>query len=190
MTRRFLDDVRSDIATLFPDNAIGDISPADLRLVTTDMIDSTIQDECTIFGATPVVGHVTAATFEDITVGFTDTQGGDGVFLKPNAAGGTIVTNTVAGFTYLIWGGISVELANGIAVNFVLRKANGNLISVPIGVTGRGAGNPVSVQLRGLMNAAATDEAVSLAVQTPDGASTIDIQVQSLTAIIEPTNNP
>ena len=50
MARRFLDDVRADIQSLLPDNITGEISPADMRTLLTDITDSTIQDECIITG--------------------------------------------------------------------------------------------------------------------------------------------
>ena len=49
MSRIFLDDLRADIAALFADNTIGAISPANLRGIMLDTIDSTIEDEGGIY---------------------------------------------------------------------------------------------------------------------------------------------
>ena len=67
MTRRFLDDIHSDVTTLFADNVTGNISPADLRSVFNDTLDSTIQDEADIFSTGPTAGIVLTGTFASLT---------------------------------------------------------------------------------------------------------------------------
>ena len=45
MARRFLDDIRADIASQLPDNTVGAITPAIVRGLLNDIIASTVQDE-------------------------------------------------------------------------------------------------------------------------------------------------
>lgn len=106
MARRFLDDIRSDMAALYVPG--GGIAAVDEGALMLDMLDSVIQDECVIFGQTPVPAHPTTTAYVSIGVGYTDTVGGDATFLKANALSGEIQGATTPGFTYSLKGQITV----------------------------------------------------------------------------------
>ncbi len=188
MTRRFLDDIKEDIAQLWPNNITGAISPADLRGPVLDMVDSLKQDECELEGSAPTVGLALTGTFVSLTTVFDGESGGDGVFLKPDFANGVIVGATTAGFSYLITGDITVEANNNETIELVV-GVNG----VPTGFIGALTGNSnndLSVSISHFVRTSESDAVYTLMARAADGAATIDIQEASMIAIIWPTNNP
>ena len=188
MARRFLDDVRSDINTLFADNIIGAITPARLRTSLRDIIDSTIQDEGVISISAPITGVVLPSTFTNLT-GFVNTLGGDGTFIKLEPSNNRIVTAATAGFTYTVFAGLSFEGVNNEEVEFAIGYNGVQGDYTPI-ATARGLGRPLALQIRGLTLSAAANTNLTFMARAVDGTATIDILDMYLAAIINPTNNP
>lgn len=188
MTRRFLDDVRTDLIAQL---TTGNETPAPtLNGLLLDMIDSTIQDEAVIYGITPVDNHPTTTTFVPINVGYDVTVGGDAEFLKMNDASGEAQGATVAGYTYSIKGQITVIASNGQRYEFVILRNGVDQLGVVRGLTGDGNNDPVGVDLSGFTISALSDAVYTIGVRSPDGANDIDIQAIGLSATILPTNNP
>jgi hypothetical protein len=188
MSRIFLDTLRANIATVFPDNTLGEISPADLRGICLDTVDSTVPDEALLTMSAPLVGEVLTATPSIPLSQFDGSIGGDGVFLKPNPAGGYIEGTTTAGFSYYIIAESTFSPGNNEIVNI-----QGVVDGVPFGpvqsVTGNGT-DAVSVSLIAVFNSMPSDGQLALSYAAPDGAATITIQSAETLVIITPTNNP
>lgn len=189
MSRIFLDDLRAATTALFADNTTGDISPADLRGVMLDTIDSTVQDECNLAATAPTLALATTASFVPLSV-YGEDNGGDGVFLTPDFVSGTITTAAEAGFTYTINCNATIEsLQNSVPCEFVVLE-NGIPDGLAFALTGDGKDDPVSIAIRHLINAAPASAVYSIGIRTPDGASTLDVMAIEVIAVIHPTNNP
>lgn len=189
MTRRFLDDIRSDIVTLMPDNNIGAITPAITRGILTDMVDSTVQDEGAISANAPTLGIATTDSFTQLTTPYAQNAGGDGDFITPDQINGEITTSSTAGFTYSLIGSIAFEGSANDPFEFVILE-DGSPVGFITRETGEGNNDPVSSYVRTLIDAAPADAVYSIGVRTPEGNNTIDILDIELVAIIQPTNNP
>ena len=190
MTRRFLDDIRADIASQMPDNTLGLITPAIVRNLLNDIIDSTIQDECGIVTSVPVAGFAVTTTFTPITTAvFTQDIGGDGSFLTVNAAGGNITLSSTAGFAYSVVAAISFEAPNNDEIEIVVLVDGVPKPYSPLG-TGRGNNRPVTVYVDAIINPAPASALVQVGLRAPAGATTILIEDCVLGVTIQPTNNP
>ena len=188
MARRFLDDIRSDIASQFADNSNGNISPADLRSVTVDMLDSSVQDECDIFSTAPTVGLVLNGTFSDLTTIYDGQEGGDGLFLIPSFASGMVAGTSTPGFTYVVIADITVEASNNEEIDFSI-GINGVATGFIGSVVGDGMRDQ-SVRVENLDRTAPASAVYTLMARAADGAATPTIQDVILRVIIVPTNNP
>ena len=163
MTRKFLDDLRAEIDTLFADNTSGLISPADVRQIARDTVDSTVADDATIYrnsasGSADLGTQITPTPIASIA----DTQSVDanmdGCTADPVA--GTFTSGTVAGREYYLVMQVSVVLT--LNAQFRLGVTiDGILSDFQSVVNGQGAGKPVSGSLLALMN----DQAASAVVQ-------------------------
>ena len=188
MPRKFLDDVRADIQTLIADNTTGEIQPADVRSILTDIVDSTIQDECAISGDTGATIALTSA-FSPITDGFDTTVGGDGTWLKPNQATGTIVLNVQPGWTYSVLAVVTLQVVQNESLEFcILRDGVAGFFKPTI--AGAGVSRPNSVQLIDQILANTSNEEVQIGVRAIDGAASVDIIDVVLEVTVLPTNNP
>ncbi|AUR97446.1 hypothetical protein NVP1239O_10 [Vibrio phage 1.239.O._10N.261.52.F6] len=188
MTRRFLDDIRAEINTYLV--AGGDTTASELNPTLIDMLDSTIEDESAIFSLVQTDNVPTTTEWTKInTTVYGGSQGGDGVFLKPDFANGQIVTNTVAGFSYNVGAAISFEGQANTRFDFRLLKDG-----IPVGIidiqTGEGNNDPITANPRAYIPSADSDAVFSVGVRSPDGANNIDIISAVLYATILPTNNP
>jgi hypothetical protein len=187
MTRRFLDDVRANIATLIADNTSGDTSNEDIRVQMLDLLDSAIQDECNISSNTNT-GIVLTGSFQNLTTPYQEQAGGDATFLIPNFGSGTITTNVVPGFSYTMFGQITLEAANNDNIDFVI-----GINGVPQGYIGsiHGDGsNEVSTALRAFVRAAGISDIITIMALAQDGAAVVDVLSIELVLVIVPTNNP
>ncbi len=188
MSRKFLDDIKTDINTLWADNITGNISPADLRGPIIDSIDSLKQDEGQIASTAPTIGLVLTGTFQDLITTYDIESGDDGSFLKTFFASGQIQSSATPGFSYQCVGRVTVEAANNETIEFSV-----GINSVPIGFIGAltgNANNDLSVDFSHFERAASANDNFTLMARAADGAATIDIQAILMTLIIWPTNNP
>lgn len=187
MARRFLDDIRADIATLLADNTTGDISPADLRLVMLDIISSTIQDECLIVSTAPTLGISLTDSFSVLNV-FQDSVGGDLEFLKPNVNNGSIVLSATPGWSYNIRAAVSLTANQNELVEFCILRDGVPALHRP-DVNGAGGSRANSVVIFGSTLSNTANEVIQIGARAVDGSGDIDVQDAILEVTIMPTNN-
>jgi hypothetical protein len=188
MTRRFLDDLRSDLSNqLTTGNAT---KATELLPLLIDTIDSTIQDECSIFSTSATNNFDTIEdTWVKLDGVFDEQNGGDGVFLKPDLAESEIVSNTIAGYSYEVNAVVSFEGTQNARFDFII-LAN----DVPMGIigieTGEGNNDPVTSNPRAFIQSAVSNMSFSVAVRNSSSSNDIDIISATLYVNILPTNNP
>ena len=187
MARRFIDDIVSEITAGVPDNNVGLVEPANLRIPMLDLCDSLVTDEATLDVDTPKAGEAVGATFADYA-NYDSSAGDDGSFLKINQGAGTVTGTTVAGFSYLVTVSMSASYASNRVVDVAVGQ-NG----VPVGfipsVAGQGAGDPVLLSTTFFIRSAGSNDVFSL-LWKADSATTAEVTDARLTAVIWPTRNP
>lgn len=192
MTRKFLDDLRTEIVAAFPDNTAGLITPAALRVVAEDTVDSLAIDESTIFrqaasGSTTLAVGITptdivAVADANITDANMDNTAAD-------EANGRWTSGDVGGRSYRIQAHASVELGNN--MTFILGfSINGTPAPFQSFTSGRGAADPISLSLNAPLDAVPASATIQMFCITPDGAETVTFQAFAAEYIILPTNNP
>lgn len=187
MARRFLDDIREDIVTLFADNTGGNISPADLRSVTRDSLDSTVPDEGDIFSTAPTVGVVLTGTYVDLTDIY-DGGAGDGSFIDTDFAAGTITGGAIAGFSYTIRAAITLNASNNEVIEFAIGIDG---VAEPYFATITGDGmRDQSVSVGAFDRTSGISTVYTLMARAVDGDATITVDAVRLVLVIQPTNNP
>lgn len=189
MARRFLDDIKADIDTIFVAEG-GMRVETEHKPILLDIIDSLKQDEGGIYGLTTVPSVAVTATYSALTSIYEAQAGGDD-FIIPDFAAGTVAAGTTAGFTYTVFASLSFEGSNNDQFDFTV-LADGAPLGVGESVTGRGTGNgrPVPVNIRTGILSTPADTVFALAIKSPDGNSNINVLSGSLYIVIEPTNNP
>lgn len=187
--RKFLDNVRAAIVAQLV--TAGETTAPQLNDILIDLIDSSIEDEGGITSTTPVNGVDVDLTYTEITSVFTANVGGDGAFIKPDFTVGAVQTSPTAGFSYHVLVQLSVEIAKNDRFDFTVVQ-DGVAIGVGTSVTGNGVGNdrPVGVNMNVLVLSAPANAVYTVAVKSPDGASTMNVLKASLFTVIKPTNNP
>ncbi len=188
MARRFLDDIRTDIANEMADNVLGDITPAIMRARLNDLIDSTIGDEADLFSTSSTAGIVLTGTFASLATIYDAEAGGDGDFLNTAFAAGTITGTSTPGFTYTIAASITVMGANNEEIEFAIgiNGVAGDFFATLVGDGLRA----YSVSLIGLDRSASASAVYTLMARASDGAATITVDAVRLVVVIQPTNNP
>ncbi len=189
MTRRFLDDIVIDINTLLADNIAGDISAADLRGPLLDMMDSLKQDEAELVSTGSTDGLATTVAFANLDTVYGAQVGGDGLFLKPTFAQGTIITNTLPGFGYSITGQINIAGSNNVQILLAV-GVNGLPVGFVSTLESTSLGEFETVSVRHFLRTAAADDVITLMLATPDGTSSVNISDAQMAVVIQPTNNP
>jgi hypothetical protein len=188
MTRRFKDDIKTDINLYIVNNTQGEITPDILRPIIIDGLDSNADDEAGIASST--INMAVAVTDSAWTVLSTDiVVGGDAEFLIVDGANDKVTTAAIAGYSYTMTGLASISATNGAVFELAVIE-NG----VPVGYVGslttRGAAKPVSVQAYNHDLSTASSREVQLAARIVSSASgTIDVYGCSLVVTIKPTNN-
>jgi hypothetical protein len=192
MSRRFLDDIRADIASQMPDNSVGLITPAIVRGLMRDVVDSTVEDIAFIYRTGgPLVGYARTAAPALMPNLF------DSNYLAANMdsvttqqAAGTITLGTVAGRQYKGTLNITFEAANGTEVQtglFIggtLSPLWGAAASVPA------ASRQVTITMPWYINKSIADQVIGPALWLPNGAGSIDVTAVQFSCSIMPTNNP
>jgi len=194
MARDFIDNIKAAMIGSggIEDNSTGLVSPADVRVILTDMMDSLHDDEATLV-ATNTATLTVPATWGVIGgAGVYDTSTGDDSagqgFLIVDQTAGTVTGKDTAGYSYKFQCSITVENAtNGKEIDFSIGQ-NGS----PVGttsITGAG-GNPVSRSWSGFIQTAGISDVFSIIWQDGDGGDSVDITSLSFYVDIKPTNNP
>ena len=189
MPRKFLDNIRTEISTLFADNTTGDISAADLQQVTLDMVDSLAQDEGFIYGDVTTAPIALTATPIPISTGYTTSVGGVPGFVILNQAGGSIQLGPTAGFSYELKAQITIATTVNEEVHFQL-GVNGSPVGYIGSISGAAGGNEVSVAVEFIRLTSLSNEVWQIYASAPDGAATMTINSIFLFAAVLPTNNP
>ena len=191
MTRKFLDDVRTQVDTLLADNNAGDISPLDVRTVLNNIIDSTIQDEAQLASTAAFTPYTLSVGSYAVIGGsgvYDTSRGDDGDWLNINLNAGTVTGSATPGYSYTVKAGVTFS---GLANNEVVDLAIG-VNDTPQGfvtnIVGDGGSRPGSRYWEGGVLTAGTSDVFSIMAQT-DTAGTIQIDAITLTVIVEPTNN-
>lgn len=189
MARRFLDDIRADIASRIADNDVGAIDAADVRTPLLDMMDSVITDEATLDVDTGKIDLSTTTAWATYAT-YDSSAGDDGDFLKINQGAGTVTGSSTAGFSYLITASMSAIFPPARAMN-VSVGVNGNPVGFIAGAPGDGAGDPVTLSTTFFVRSAGSNDVFSLLWQTDQAiTSNVDVPDARLTVVIWPTNNP
>jgi len=187
MTRRFLDNVRSDINTTIVVNGTGDIGAEDLAPLMLDTIDSCVNDEARLLKEVEEI-DVALTTSYTTPIIYDSSEGGDATFLKVNLGAGTITTATTAGFSYDVALFISF-----IGINNTRYDASFLQNGVPVGLetSGIGFGNndPTHLSLTSTSLSTASNSVIEIGLKA-DVAGDIDILAAALRVDIIPTNNP
>lgn len=187
MARLFLDTLKQNIATNIPDNAVGAVTPAIIRSIMTDIIDSTTNDEVEMWTSATVGPIALTGTYQDLLV-FDTVEGGD-AFLIPNAPAGSITTGPSAGFSYRVIAQIQYTAGNNEQVEFVM-AAGGIPFSFVSGYTTPNNGAQVTALVDVFANSVPANTVVTLQAKALDGTATINVLQSSFLMAILPTNNP
>lgn len=186
MSRIFLDNLRNDINSLFADNNTGQITPALLRGVHLDMVDSLAQDEGVLFSTSPVTVTLTP-TYALVPNLLGGEAGGDGLFLILDGLAQSITTNGPAGFTYNMNTQISCDGGNNVVFNLAIFQ-NGVILRETSFVTG-GASRVINISLDRYINASPNGAVYEVRMSSPT-SGTLDISQAILSGVIQPTDNP
>ena len=167
--RKSYNELRAEIALLFPDNAAGEITPADLRTFLLNTLEATQPAYGSLTRAT-LSGNIVANITPPVKVTWQAAGDSDAAQTTSNFANGDI-TRSERG-TSVINFNADMEAANGRFITFTLFK---NGVATPWGITGNGggAGNPVAVALT--------------AIDYADPAAVYDIRASSEVAAITVT---
>lgn len=189
MARRFLDNIRADMALLYvPGGGIAAVNEGALML---DMLDSVIQDEAVIASNAASLAVPTTTSYLPLTTDIYDVGvGGDDDFITLDVINGTVTTSSTPGFTYELEGKVSfADLGSNVKINFSV-LVNGVQAGFVAELTGGGGTNPRTASFSHVVLSALADAVFTIGVQTPDVADTIDINSIALSCTIQPTNNP
>jgi len=192
VSRKFLDDIRAEITSQMPDNSVGLVTPAIVRGIMRDIVDSTVEDVAFIYRTGgPATGYARTATAALLPNLF------DADYLASNMDGtttqitaGTITLGTVAGRQYKGTFNITFEGANGTEVQAglfiggVLSPLWGAAASVPA------ASRQVTITMPWYINKSVASQVIGPALWLPNGAGTIDVTAVQFSCSIMPTNNP
>jgi hypothetical protein len=188
MTRKFLDEIEGQINSTLPDNTTGLITPANHRTMLLDLLESTTPLIGELFSPTPVIGVQVGNTFQAIT-DYEQANGGDPTDLVLNAVAGTITSGPTDGWNYSILGQVQVEAGNGIGLEVGIAGA-GVVQTFVAGITGRGAGNPVTGIVYADVFAGAPTTAIDLRIRNINGGTvSVDIVQSALRATLLPTQS-
>jgi len=184
-----MDDVRTDISTLFADNTVGDITPADLRSVMRDVLDSTSQDEANMRGGD--IAQALTPTYLKIPALFDVAEGGDGVFLTQNLIDQSVQTASVAGFSYVLAVQVNCYGANNTPFSLAIFKDGVVFRETFFSTNGeQGAGaRSLGVALQVYVNASTSDAVYDVRFAAPDTDTLTISSADILTAVLA-TNNP
>lgn len=186
MTRKTLAALKVEIAALLPDNTAGEISPADLRTVLDNAIDSLNTVVAMSYGS-PNVTFATTATVQKLPANFFTAVINDDITVlegRAGAAGDLIARSNVGqlqvAFDVSLSGGNNVQydfrvLRNGVALPPIFREST------------QGAGNPVTIAGSWLIDNPAVDDVFTIGISTPDGNSSPTIAGCAIKGAMFPT---
>lgn len=189
MTRKFLQDIRGQIASTLPDNTQGLITPVNHRALLTDFLDSITEVYAELIDQTVQVDFPVPTTFTPIT-NYDQAIGGATGLLELNQVNGTISSGPTAGYNYIIIAQIQFEADNNAGFEVGV-AAGGTVVSFVRGITGRGPNNAVSGTVVVDVVGGAANTPVDLRIRNVDGGTeNITINQVSLVSKLLPTESP
>jgi hypothetical protein len=192
MSRKFLDDIRADITSQMPDNNVGLVTPAIVRGIMRDIVDSTTEDVAFIYRTggplTSYARTTTAALLPNLFDANYLATNMDGVTTQD--AAGTITLGNIAGRQYTGTFNITFEAANGTEVQAGLFL--GGVLSPLWGAAASvvAANRQVTITMPWYINKSIASQVIGPALWLPNGAGTIDVTALQFSCSIMPTNNP
>jgi len=158
------------LATTFPDNNVGQITPAILRDFLDSMLRTAFEPDAFLFGSTPTVVNLTNA-WSVLPPAFWTSNGFDpSADISADQALGRLIGSPLVGLDYLVYPNISLEGTVNSPVEVGIFKS-GVAPTVALGTcTLAGAGRPVSVFFSYWFQAAAANEYFQLGLRSPTGA--------------------
>lgn len=187
MARRFLDDIRADLLTLLPDNVVGEISPADVRGILRDIIDSTVQDEAALTSPPSTVLNLTPTPTEYPQI-FDAVIGGLPGFLVANAVTGRFELSPTPGFSYTFRYYLQAEGPQNAELNFNITRG-GVVVGETYEIITRGPGRGTAAAAAWYEISGVANGTFGVALSSP-GSDTFTITNAFAIASIVPTNNP
>jgi hypothetical protein len=192
MTRKYTDTLIAELTTTLPDNSTGLITPALLRQVITDAIQSLRPAWAGIRAdkvAVPVNFNTTATWTKINAVGFWTIGGqSDNAEFAYDLATGELVAK-YADYNHLIECAINFAGATNVEYQFSLAQ-NGVPVGTLAPVDGNGTGRILEASDRALIISNAVNDRFSLMVRSPGGASTIQISQADLFGSLQTTRYP
>ena len=188
MARKFLDDIRTQIAAIINDNVVGDISPADVRLCLNDMIDSLVSDEVAMTSPpTTIINTTTTPTeFPAVVDQVIGTVPG---FLVGNVTTARFECAATAGFSYTFRIFVEAEGAQNETLNFAITRG-GVVVGETFEITTRGPGRATAASAAWYELSAPSLAQFGIAFWSPQPAQPFTITNCFMICSIIPTNNP
>ena len=198
MARDFIDNIKAAMLGVggIEDNNTGLVTPADVRAILTDMMDSLKEDEANLYSTaassftfpTPndTWGVVGGAGIYDVATG--DDSLGD-AFLNVDQTAGTVTGKDVDGYSYEFFCNITIDDIPNNREIYLCVSQNGTPIS-ETSLTGRGINDPVSRSWSTFLQTATANDVFALSIKDPIAAATVvDIDSVNFLTVIKPTNN-
>lgn len=186
MTRKFLVPLRTEIATLIPDNTTGLVSPADVRTMLTDVLDSAINSDAwyasgTLSAAFPItaVGAIPPAPSPQ-----SGNEAPTLVVVNPGTRVFTVGAPGV-GFSLLVTCNCTVGAANNTDMSLEM-FVNGIASIFSAEITGTGVGNPATMSFVGYI-AHAVAGTIDMRLKSLTGNVSVDILNSSMSVVLLPT---
>ena len=192
MTRKYTDELKSELTTTLPDNSTGLITPALLRGVIEDVIDSLRPAWAGIradHSAAPV-SFATSATWTKINAAGLWTVGGqsDNSEFSYDLVNGELVTK-FANYNHLCQAAINFAGTTNVEYQFSLAM-NGVPLGTLVSVDGDGAGRILQAADMAIIISTAVNDRISLMVRSPGGASSIQISQADVFGQMQTTRYP
>lgn len=186
MTRKTLSQCAVDAAALFPDNSTGLISPADLRSVVQDLLDSLNPAAAMAYGAPNTATAMTATPARLPAAYFSDFFSDDPAVIEGRAgANGDIICHSAVGQLQINLD-TTFHAANGVDVNFYIAR-NGVVLPPIARGTGTGAGDFQTIAMGWLVIDLAANDTFTIFAATPGGAASVTIGGCAIKGILLPT---
>lgn len=188
MTRKTLNQVKVDVAALIPDNTTGLVSPADVRAVLIDAIDSLNTAASIAYGAPNTATAMTATPTRLPATYFPNVFNDDSSILEARAGtDGDIIAHSDVGQLMLDMNA-TFHAANGTDVNFYIAR-NGVVLPPIARGTGTGAGDFQTITMSWLVIDLTLNDSFTVFAATPGGAASVTIGGCAIKGILLPTMN-
>ena len=168
----------NSLATTFPDNNVGQITPAILRDFLDSMLRTAFEPGAVLFGTTPLVVNLTNAwSVIPPAVWTSSAFDASGDISADQALGRLNGSTALAGMDYLVYPNVSIEGVVNVPIEVGIFRT-GVAPTVALGtITLGGAGRPVSVFFSNWYQAVAINEYFQLGLRSPSGNQAVTVNV-------------